>query len=265
MTFPTNPTNGQSVTLNGVELTYNSTKTAWVKTTSGSGTVPATVSGTLTVTGNANVGNLGTGGLIVATGNVTGGNLVTSGVLSVTGNANVGNLGTAGSATSGIFIGNGSTTVSKFQASPASMANTDYNYIISAANDTGNKLVCFVNGSNRSADGGVNTVTLRNDGGGLRLGQGAALTTIEGSTVSISSNTIPTANATYNLGSATNRWSTVFTTDLELSNGIGDYTIVEGEDDLFIYNNKRGKVYKFALIEVDPKDAPPKAGRSNGN
>jgi hypothetical protein len=68
---------------------------------------------TLAVTGNANVGNLGTAGLIVATGNVTGGNLVTAGVvaatgnvtggnlvtagsLAVTGNANVGNLGTAG-------------------------------------------------------------------------------------------------------------------------------------------------------------------------
>jgi hypothetical protein len=50
----------------------------------------------LSVTGNANVGNLGTAGLVVATGNVTGGNLVTSGVLSVTGNANVGNLGTSG-------------------------------------------------------------------------------------------------------------------------------------------------------------------------
>ena len=53
-------------------------------------------SGVLTTTGNANVGNLGTGGLIVATGNVTGGNLTTGGALSVTGNANVGNLGTAG-------------------------------------------------------------------------------------------------------------------------------------------------------------------------
>ena len=48
------------------------------------------------MSGNANVGNLGTGGLIVATGNVTGGNLVTGGALAVTGNANVGNLGTAG-------------------------------------------------------------------------------------------------------------------------------------------------------------------------
>jgi len=65
-------------------------------------------SGALSVTGNANVGNLGTGGLIVATGNVTGGNLVTSGALSVTGNANVGNLGTGGliTATGNVSGGN---------------------------------------------------------------------------------------------------------------------------------------------------------------
>ena len=50
---------------------------------------------TLAVTGNANVGNLGTAGLIIATGNVTGGNLTTAGALNVTGNANVGNLGAA--------------------------------------------------------------------------------------------------------------------------------------------------------------------------
>lgn len=57
---------------------------------------------TLSLTGNANVGNLGTSGLIVATGNITGGNLVTSGALSVTGNANVGNIG----ANNGVFTGN---------------------------------------------------------------------------------------------------------------------------------------------------------------
>ena len=40
--------------------------------------------------------------------------------------------------------------------------------------------------------------------------------------------------------------------------GIGDYTIVEGEDDLFLYNNKKGKVYKFMIQEVDPSEATPK-------
>jgi len=47
---------------------------------------------TLAVTGNANVGNLGTAGLIIATGNVTGGNLTTSGVVAATGNVTGGNL-----------------------------------------------------------------------------------------------------------------------------------------------------------------------------
>jgi len=47
---------------------------------------------TLAVTGNANVGNLGTAGLIIATGNVTGGNLTTSGVVAATGNVSGGNL-----------------------------------------------------------------------------------------------------------------------------------------------------------------------------
>ena len=56
----------------------------------------ANIAGTANITGNANVGNLGTAGLITATGNVSGGNLTTAGALAVTGNANVGNLGTAG-------------------------------------------------------------------------------------------------------------------------------------------------------------------------
>jgi hypothetical protein len=68
----------------------------------------------------------------------------------------------------------------------------------------------------------------------------------------------PGSNGTQNLGSASLRWNTVFTSDLSLSNGIGDYTIVEGENDLFLYNNKQNKVYKFMLQEVNPNDATPK-------
>ena len=68
----------------------------------------------------------------------------------------------------------------------------------------------------------------------------------------------PGANGTQDLGTSSLRWSTVYTSDLSLSNGIGDYTIVEGENDLFLYNNKQNKVYKFMLAEVDPADATPK-------
>jgi hypothetical protein len=73
-----------------------------------------------------------------------------------------------------------------------------------------------------------------------------------------SGNVLPDGNGTRDLGSSTARWSTVYTSDLSLNNGIGDWTIVEGEDDLFLYNNKKGKVYKFALTEVDPNVATPK-------
>jgi hypothetical protein len=50
----------------------------------------------------------------------------------------------------------------------------------------------------------------------------------------------------------------IYTSDLNLNNGVGNYTVVEGEEDLFLYNNKSGKVFKFALIEVDPSEATPK-------
>ena len=48
----------------------------------------------------------------------------------------------------------------------------------------------------------------------------------------------PTVTNTYDLGTTSLRWRNIYTNDLQLSNGIGDYTIVEGEEDLFLYNNK---------------------------
>ena len=63
-----------------------------------------------------------------------------------------------------------------------------YNYVLNGANDTGNKLVIFVNGSTRTADGGVNALTIRNDGGTFVLGLGSYLTSILGSSVTINSN-----------------------------------------------------------------------------
>jgi hypothetical protein len=65
----------------------------------------------LSVSGNANIGNIGTGGLITATGNIAGGNILTAGLvsaggngsfanLSISGNANIGNIGTSGLITS---------------------------------------------------------------------------------------------------------------------------------------------------------------------
>jgi hypothetical protein len=89
------------------------------------------------------------------------------------------------------------------------------------------------------------------------LSQIANMFSFDGDAI-LSGNLKPGVSGTNNLGSAAARWGIIYTSDLSMSNGIGDYTIVEGHDDLFLYNNKTGKVFKFALIEVDPKDAPPK-------
>jgi hypothetical protein len=90
---------------------------------------------------------------------------------------------------------------------------------------------------------------------GSLIAAGATLTgTLSGRNIN------PSANNTYDLGTTALRWRNIYTNDLSLSNGIGDYTIVEGEDDLFLYNNRSGKVFKFLIQEVDPATAPPKNG-----
>ena len=69
----------------------------------------------------------------------------------------------------------------------------------------------------------------------------------------------PYASNTYDLGSTTYYWRNIYTNDLNLSNKgstnsvdntWGDYTIQEGESDLFLINNRNGKKYKFNLTEV---------------
>tara|TARA_Y100000401_G_scaffold83498_1_gene68785 strand:- start:222 stop:1298 length:1077 start_codon:yes stop_codon:yes gene_type:complete len=69
----------------------------------------------------------------------------------------------------------------------------------------------------------------------------------------------PDGNGTRSLGTSSFRWSDVFTSDLHLSNkgganqidnSWGDFTIQEGIEDLFLINNRNGKMYKFVLQEV---------------
>ena len=71
---------------------------------------------------------------------------------------------------------------------------------------------------------------------------------------------IPHTNNSANLGSNTRRWANIHTNDLNLSNEgskndvdgtWGQYTIQEGQSDLFLINRRSGKRYKFLLQEVD--------------
>ena len=70
---------------------------------------------------------------------------------------------------------------------------------------------------------------------------------------------VPQANNAYDIGESSYRVRNIYTNDLNLSNEgstnsvdntWGNYTIQEGESDLFLINNRSGKKYKFNLTEV---------------
>ena len=70
----------------------------------------------------------------------------------------------------------------------------------------------------------------------------------------------PNQDDTYDLGGTSNRWANIYSADLQLSNEgksndvdgtWGQYTIQEGENDLFLINRRNGKSYKFVLEEVN--------------
>ena len=72
--------------------------------------------------------------------------------------------------------------------------------------------------------------------------------------------TIPGADNASDLGSSTKRWRNIYAADMHYSNEgdknsvdgtWGSYTIQEGENDLFLLNNRNGKKYKFNLTEVN--------------
>jgi hypothetical protein len=71
----------------------------------------------------------------------------------------------------------------------------------------------------------------------------------------------PDDNDSRDLGTSSQRWANVYTNDLHLSNMTkengndvdgtnGDWTIQEGQEDLFLINNVTGKKYKINMTEV---------------
>ena len=73
-------------------------------------------------------------------------------------------------------------------------------------------------------------------------------------------NFIPSQNNTYNLGGSSNRWANLYVNDMHFANSVenpnkvdgtwGDWTLQEGEDTVYMLNNRNGKKYKMNLTEV---------------
>jgi len=132
----------------------------------------------------------------------------------------------------------------------------------------------YVNDGNTFTAGGNNDATFFHDGtdtyiqnttGKLRIGNTHSgiikFFTNNGTrwNVGSSGHFYPDQNNTYDIGSTSYRVRNIYTNDLHLSNeghsndvdgSWGDWTIQEGESDLFLKNNRSGKKYKFNLTEV---------------
>lgn len=70
---------------------------------------------------------------------------------------------------------------------------------------------------------------------------------------------LPLSHNTFDLGSSSVRWANIYSADMHFSNKgssnsvdgtWGDWTLQEGENDIFMLNNRTGKRYKINLTEV---------------
>ncbi len=109
---------------------------------------------------------------------------------------------------------------------------------------------------------GSNLTGLNVDATALKDGSGNVIVQASATAVSVTAgkHVNPASTNTTDLGTTSLRWRNLYTQDLQLSNESssgndvdgtwGNYTIQEGETDLFLINNRSGKKYKFLLQEV---------------
>ena len=121
---------------------------------------------------------------------------------------------------------------------------------------TGDDLQLYHNGTDSYISNGTNNLRIGNThNNNIKFfTQGSTRWNINGD-----GHIIPDSNNTFDIGSSSYRVRNIYTADLHCSNKgssndvdgtWGDYTIQEGESDLFLINNRSGKKYKFNLTEV---------------
>ena len=108
---------------------------------------------------------------------------------------------------------------------------------------------------NGSALTGIDATALK-DGSGNVIVQASSLDVV----VSAGKTFKPATTNSTDLGTTNERWRVIYTNDLELSNKgsqnsvdgtWGDWTLQEGETDIFMINNRTGKKFKINMTEVD--------------
>ena len=142
---------------------------------------------------------------------------------------------------------NSQTTFSNIVVGSAVTANSqgiDVTGVVTATSFKGN-------GANLT---GIDATALK-DGSGNVIVQASSLDVV----VSAGKTFKPATTNSTDLGTTNERWRVIYTNDLELSNKgsqnsvdgtWGDWTLQEGENDIFMINRRNGKKFKINMTEV---------------
>ena len=147
----------------------------------------------------------------------------------------------------------------------ASTTNSTSNQIVVGSAVTANSQGIDVTGvvTATSFKGDGSTLTgLNVDATALKDGSGNVIVQASASAVTVTAgkHLNPATTNTTDLGTSSLRWRNLYTQDLQLSNESsggndvdgtwGNWTLQEGENDIFMINNRNGKKYKINLTEV---------------
>ena len=111
-------------------------------------------------------------------------------------------------------------------------------------------------GSGANLSGISLDATALKDGSGNVIVQASSLDAV----VSAGKTFKPATDNSTDLGTTNERWRVIYTNDLELSNKgsqnsvdgtWGDWTLQEGENDIFMINNRTNKKFKINMTEVE--------------
>ena len=226
-----------------------------------------------TVSGNLNVtGDLTYDEVSARNQNVTG--ITTTADLIVTRNANFSGIITAAKGVAGNINATGVSTITQLVATTVNATGvvtaTSFSGPLTG-NVTGNVSGNVTGNINAT---GVSTISFL-QATTVNVSAAATVPTLSGTTATYtnlnSTNTVlsglttvsntlaPNANNTVSLGTSANRWSNVFSNDLDLSNEgsandidgtWGSFLVQEGQEHLYIINRRSGKKYRFVLEEV---------------
>jgi len=90
-----------------------------------------------------------------------------------------------------------------------------------------------------------------NNNGGVTITAG---TTGNPGNITLLGHVIPSSNNLFDMGSEDSRWRNVYTSDLNLKNDRGNWTIIEESDYLCVINNTTGKKFKMVLEPIEENE-----------